>query len=316
MMSRRLLIGAGMSVGIVALLFLLSSLFLTPMRTAQPISALTADYAAAPPQPGALAIAATAAPVMVSGETEMLRQDGVAAQERLIVRNANLSLTLDDPAAKIEQIETLAVEMGGWVVSTNLSTSGVGDQQRVTSANISIRVESSRLDEALDRIKTGVGTVNSEAVTGEDVTAQYVDVRSRVANLEAAETQLQAIMEDARRTEDVLAVFDQLTRIRGDIESLRGQMQYFEQASSFSAIQVQLIATPVTPPVEVGGWRPLDAVSGAAQALVNVLQGSVNIVIYLIVFVLPLVLLVGLPIWVIMRVVRRRNQTRTVAPQA
>jgi hypothetical protein len=280
------------------------------------MSALTGDYATAPPQPGALAIAATAASVMASGETEMLRQDGVETQERLIVRNANLSLTLDDPAAKIEEIEALAVEMGGWVVSAHLSTSGTGDQQRVTSANISIRVESAWLDEALDRIKTGVGTVNSEAVTGEDVTAEYVDVRSRVANLEAAETQLQAIMEDARRTEDVLAVFDQLTRIRGEIESLRGQMQYFEQASSFSAIQVQLYATPVTPPVEVGSWRPLDAVSGAAQALVNVLQGGVNIVIYVVVFVLPLVLLIALPIWVIMRFVRRRRSgVQTIASQ-
>ncbi len=272
------------------------------------VNPLDTDYAAVPPQPGAVA--------MASGESEMLRQDVADTQERLIVRSANLSLTLDDPAAKIEQIEALAVEMGGWVVSANLSTSGTGEQQRVSSASISIRVESARLDEALDRIKAGVGTVNSEAVTGEDVTSQYVDVRSRVANLEAAEQQLQAIMEDARRTEDVLAVFDQLTRIRGEIESLRGQMQYFEQASSFSAIQVQLIATPVTPPIEVGGWRPLDAVSGAAQALVDVLQGGVNIIIYLVVFILPLLLLVGLPIWLIGRFLRgRRNNGRAVAPQ-
>jgi hypothetical protein len=237
----------------------------------------------------------------------------IDTQERLIVRNASLNLTLADPAAKIDEIEALAAELGGWVVSANLNTSGMGDEQRVTSANINIRVEAARLDEALDRIKTGVDVVNAESVTGEDVTAQYVDMRSRVANLEAAEQQLQTILEGARRTEDVLAVFDQLTRIRGEIESLRGQMQYFEQASSFSAIQVQLIATPITPPIEVGGWRPLDTVSGAAQALVNVLQGGANLLIILTVFALPLLLIVGLPLWFIVRTLRRRAGRRTAA---
>lgn len=291
--------------GFALLVLVVATLIALSVQSSPLPSARLDGVVAEMPRNGAYEPAAPPAPGGGSGG-DFAREE-VPADERMIVRNASLSLTVDDPAAKIAEIEALAAAYGGWVVSANISTSGSGDQQRASSASISIRVESARLSEALAQIKEGAGRVDAESVTGEDVTAQYIDVRSRLTNLEAAERQLQTILEEARRTEDVLAVFEQLTRLRGEIESMRGQMQYYERASTYSAIQVQLYATPVTPPVEVGGWRPLDTAARAAQALVDVVQGAVNVLIFVAVFTLPLLLIVGLPAWMIRRGLRRRR---------
>jgi hypothetical protein len=152
-------------------------------------------------------------------------------QDRLVIRNATLTLVVDDPDAKLQEISALAEEFGGWVVSANAYRSGTGEEARVTSASINIRVVADRLDEALNRIKDGVQSVEYENVTGQDVTQQYVDLNSQLVNLQAAEEQLQEIMDSARRTEDVLSVYNQLVSIRGQIEQIRGQMQYFEQSA-------------------------------------------------------------------------------------
>ena len=47
-------------------------------------------------------------------------------------------------------------------------------------------------------------------------------------------------MDSANRTEDVLNVFDQLTRVRGEIEVIKGQIQYFEESARLSADQCRI----------------------------------------------------------------------------
>jgi hypothetical protein len=230
-------------------------------------------------------------------------------QDRLVIRSASLSITIDDVPARMNLINALATELGGWVVSANSSTTVVNGEPRVTSGTMAIRVLAEQFDAALTHIKSEVERVNSETITGEDVTGQYVDMASRVRNLEAAETQLSEILEGAETAEDIMQIFNELTRIRGEIETIRGQMQYFEQAAAHSLINISLSATPIevqVEPVEVAGWRPLETVRDAAQLLVNVLQGLINIVIFAGVFILPLLLVVAIPAWFIRRWLRRR----------
>lgn len=230
-------------------------------------------------------------------------------QDRLVIRNATLTLVVDDPDIKLREISALADEFGGWVVSANAYRSGRGEESRVTSASITIRVVADRLDEALEHIKAGVQSVEYENVTGQDVTQQYVDLNSSLTNLRAAEEQLQEIMDSARRTEDVLNVYNQLVNIRGQIEQIQGQIQYFEESAAYSSIQVSLTPTPITQPIEIAGWRPQETARDAFQAFINLLQGIADIGIVVVVFGLPALLVFGLPAWLIYRRYRRSRRT-------
>ena len=73
--------------------------------------------------------------------------------------------------------------------------------------------------------------------TGQDVTDQYVDMQSRLTAKEAAADQLTKIMQNATKTEDVLAVYTQLQQIDSDIEVLKGQIKYTEQSAALSVHQ-------------------------------------------------------------------------------
>lgn len=231
--------------------------------------------------------------------------------ERIVIMNASLELVVDAPDESMENISRLAEEMGGFVVSANLFKTRTSDGQEVPQASITIRVPAERLEEALSRIEAESDRLPlSKNVQSQDITSEYTDLQSRLKNLEAAEAQLLEIMESANRTEDVLNVFDQLTRVRGEIEVTKGQMQYYEESARLSAISVELIPNEVVQPITIGGWEPVGVIKDALQSLIGALQGLVNVLIWITLFVLPILIIVGIPLYIIIRVIRSWRRRR------
>lgn len=240
----------------------------------------------------------------------------VSSGERIVIMNAGLELVVDAPDESMENISRMADEMGGFVVNANLYKTRTSDGQEVPRASITIRVPAERLDEALARIEAESDRLPlSKNVQSQDITSEYTDLQSRLKNLEAAEAQLVEIMESANRTEDVLNVFDQLTRVRGEIEVIKGQIQYFEESVRLSAISVELIPNEAVQPLTIGGWEPVGVIKDALQTLISALQGLVNVLIWMALFILPIVIIVGVPLYFIIRGIRnwrRRRKQREV----
>ncbi|MBI5668314.1 MAG: DUF4349 domain-containing protein [Chloroflexi bacterium] len=226
--------------------------------------------------------------------------------KRIILKTANLSIVVDDPTATLSRITVLAEEMGGWVVSSQTSRVALASGGEVQRGTITVRVPAERLDEALASIKSGVVSVNSENVAGQDVTQDYTDLTSRLTNLEAAEKQLRTIMDNAQTTQDVLTVYNELVRVRGEIETTRGRIQYYDQAAAFSAITVEVIPTAIEAPIQIAGWSPGRTAEQALAALINTLRVLADVLITVVIVGVPLALIIGLPLGLMFRALRRR----------
>lgn len=246
--------------------------------------------------------------------------DIAASQERMITMTVDLTIVVADPQAKMDAINALAKSLGGYLISMNMSQVYTQSGDTAPQGNISIRVPSGQLDNALSQIKADTVDVTSENRAGQDVTSQYVDLQSQLTNLQKAESDLQQIMDEAKnnpgndsttKTQDVLNVYNQIVSIRGQIEQIQGQMKYLEETTATSAINVSLVAEDTIKPIEIGGWKPQGVARDAVQALVKFMQGFVNFVIYLVLLVLPIVIVVFGPLaliaWAIVAIVRRRR---------
>ncbi|MEA3351009.1 MAG: DUF4349 domain-containing protein [Chloroflexota bacterium] len=262
----------------------------------------------------ALEMEASSAP---EAGTQNVADSTTSAQiERMVIKNATLSIVVADPTQTLEKIMSMADEMGGFVVTSNLWQTTLSGGMTVPQASVTIRVPSERLDEALERIKTGAGTVRSENVSGKDVTREYTDLQSRLRNLEAAEAQLTEIMADAYNTEDVLQVYNNLVDVREQIEVIKGQMQYYQQAAALSSISVDIVADEADQPIQIGGWQPVGVAKDAIEALVHALQGLINAAIWIVIFVLPVLVLIAIPLWLIWRGIRWLFRRRKKKKQA
>lgn len=243
-----------------------------------------------------------------------------SASDRIVIKNGHLEIVVEKPEESLDRISQLAEEFGGYVVNANLYQSILEDGQEVPRGSITIRVLAEKLDEAIARIESESDRLPlSKTIDSQDVTSEYTDLESRLRNLEAAEAQLVEIMDNANRTEDVLAVYSQLTQVREQIEVIKGQMKYYEESARLSSISVELIANQAVQPINIGGWEPVGVVKDAIQALIRGLQIVVNVAIWLILFILPILLVIVLPIYLIVRGViswRRRRKSKKASTES
>jgi hypothetical protein len=262
-----------------------------------------------------------AAPTMVAYDAANAvdASGNTITQERLVIQNAELALVVKDPQAKMNEIGAMANRLGGFVVSSNIYETYTVNNVKVPEASITIRIPAEELDKALEEIKTGVVEIQSESRSGQDVTDQYVDLQSRLKARQAAETQLLKMLEQSQNAEDTLAIFNTLTQIQSEIEVLKGQIQYYEQAAALSAISIRLIAEETIQPLQIAGWQPQGEARDAVQALINFFQNFVNFLIWLIIFIIPvgavIIALLAL-LWRLLRWFWRRVFPKKTPPPA
>jgi hypothetical protein len=254
------------------------------------------------------------------GGVPSIAQDQAAVEQRIVLMNADLSIVVVNPGSAMNTIAKMANDMGGFVVNSQLTKVQTPNGNEVPQATITVRVPAEKLTTAMDQIKALVkdsqNDVLSEYVTGQDVTKEYTDLKSQLLNLQQAEQQLQKIMDSAIKTQDVLDVYNQLVQVRQQIDVLQGQIQYYDQASRLSAISVTIQAQEAVAPLTVGGWQPVGTARNALQALVNSLKFLANAGIWIIIYILPMLIALALPIWVFVIIVRaiiRRNKKRKAA---
>ena len=197
-------------------------------------------------------IAPTPAPAAMAAADEYLAgsnglaqiQSNAVAQQRIIVHTATMTLVVDHIQRSIDQIAGIAAERGGWVVSS--------ERDQKHSGAISIRVPSEHLGPVVQRLRDLAGKVESEVITSQDVTDEYVDLQSRLVNERHTETALLNILEQADKVEDALRVQQELTAVQENIERLRGRIKFLEETSAFSLVTVTLTLAAGTMTVDAG----------------------------------------------------------------
>lgn len=225
-----------------------------------------------------------------------------AAQERLIVRTGQIGIVAADTEAAMSEIARLAEAFGGWVVSSNMFEYGEGGKR----GTITVRVPAERFDELVAGVKETAVSVPRESTESQDVTDEYVDLSSRLANLEATADRVRAFLDEARNVEEALDVNRELSRLEEQIEVIKGRMQYLSQSAAYSTLSIDITPDALGQPLAVGGWQPQGTARAAIEALVTTLQGLANLAIWLLIFIVPLAILVAVPIWWFVRTVRRR----------
>ncbi len=219
--------------------------------------------------------------------------------KRIVIQNADLSIVVADVQVRMKDIQVMADKMGGFVVSSNLYQRNANNNVPVPEAQITIRVPVEKLEDALTQIKKDVVEVRNETRTGQDVTAEYVDLQSRLKNYEAAEAQLEKILETATETQDVVSIFNQLVYYREQIELVKGQIKYYDEAAALSAISVSIVAEATIQPLVIGKWEPKGVALEAVQDLIDFLKGFVEFLIRFVIYTLPVWIMIGVPLYLV-----------------
>jgi hypothetical protein len=250
--------------------------------------------------------AASAAPA-APNEPGTPDQVGNLVDDAKIVRTGSMEIEVADvPAALLTARDGIRA-MGGYIGAS--ATETIDDRP---IANNTYRVPVDRWEDALDLMRGIAGDarkVLNERTQAVEVTGAIVDLEARIRNLRASEVALQEISSRAARVTDVLEVQAQLTSVRGQIEQLTAQLTQLDDQASYATLDVTFSTPVVAVQVAAERWEPAVVVDEATASLVDILQALTTAGIWFAIVWLPLLIVLGIFVFVVVTILRRLGFT-------
>ena len=152
-----------------------------------------------------------------------------------IIYTANLSLESKDYDTARAALDAALNDAGGYLESSS-EYSDVGSSR---SVNLTFRVPEENYQSFLDAVAQA-GNVTYKSQQADDVTTQYMDVETRLANLEAQRTRLQELQAQADNLSDLLQIETSLTDVQSQIESWQSQLDWYSNQVQQCTVYVNL----------------------------------------------------------------------------
>ncbi len=198
-----------------------------------------------------------------------------------VIKTASVDIGLDGAGVTgaVQEAAQIAGRLGGYVASTTIAGTGAGH------ATVVLRVASDRFEQALADLK-GLGDVEAETVSGEDVSQEFIDLQARLRNWQSQEAVLLRLMDRSRSVSDTIRVQGELSRVQLEIERLRGRLDYLEDQTALGTITATFSGAGTAPDDPSTLARAWERAAEAALAVVSAVIVGAG-------FVLPLAVLAG-----------------------
>ena len=203
------------------------------------------------PEAATYSLDAGATDRMNVGTDVLSENDAAAAEDRQastspkIIYTANLTLESKDYDTARAALDAALNDAGGYLESSS-EYSDVGSSR---SVNLTFRVPEENYQSFLDAVAQA-GNVTYKSQQADDVTIQYMDVETRLANLEAQRTRLQELQAQADNLSDLLQIETSLTDVQSQIESWQSQLDWYSNQVQQCTVYVNLS--------EVQNYTPTD----------------------------------------------------------
>ncbi len=215
------------------------------------------------------------------GGISLAEQQGIAPRRtRMIIKDGQIGLMVDDTQKALDSVGQMTASIGGYIIEQNAYTlDGYG------YVTMQIGVPVSEFERAMVALRK-LGTVTQDGASGTDVTDEFVDLGSRLENLEIKRERLRTFMADAKKVEDILKIEAQLSEVEEEMAIIQGRINFLKDRSSFSTISIQLDPIILTPTPTVAPnptpevWRPADTAIVASSQLRTTMQNTADAVIY------------------------------------
>jgi hypothetical protein len=235
-----------------------------------------------------------------NGATAQLIQLASAVPRRIIY-NATVDLVAPNFSRSQRDLLALIAKHGGYLAETNIGAAPGTPRQ----GSWKIRVPEPQFTAFMTAV-TELGELQTTRTDSQDVTAEFTDLQARISNKAVEERRLIAhLQRSTAKLAEILQVERELSRVRGEIEQMQGRLRLLANQSALATVTVTLR--------EVKGYvapQPTTFNSEIARTFAASLGGLQELGKGLVLFFvsllpwLPLILLVGIPVW---RFARRQN---------
>ncbi|PID52496.1 MAG: hypothetical protein CR972_01670 [Candidatus Moraniibacteriota bacterium] len=210
--------------------------------------------------------------------------------DQKVIKTGEITMHVNSIAQAIADIKAIALSHDGNEVASNFSKNSGAKQGFIV-----IKVPVNQYGETFVAIKNIAPLVTHESSHAQDVTAQFIDLKSRIENKKEHENRLRTFFHKADDVDELIQVERELARVRTEIEQMEGQLKYLTDQTQYSTIHVTLLEDENI--VISEDWRPMQVIKDSFNTLIKKSTNLFNAVIRFTITSLPFIILIIIAGW-------------------
>ncbi len=162
--------------------------------------------------------------------------------ERKLTKEAFLKWGTSDIDKTHQHITALVKKNQGYISDDHQTR----DEYQISS-NMEIRIPAVQFDSFISAIESEEGRLDEKNIKVLDVTEEFIDVTARLKTKKELEQHYLELLKQTRNIEEVMQVEQQLSQVRGEIESVEGRLRYLNSRIDLSVLTVEFYETTSAP---------------------------------------------------------------------
>ncbi|MBO4899964.1 MAG: DUF4349 domain-containing protein [Lachnospiraceae bacterium] len=239
---------------------------------------------------------------METGAEDVEVTEGGAQSKRKLIRTVNLDVETYDFDTITAGIAGRVSALGGYIETSSVDGSNNSTRR---SATYTLRIPAANADSFIATVGAN-SNITHQSESMEDVTLQYVDIKSRKESLQVEYDRLEELLKDADGIEELIYIEERLSEVRYEIESIEAQLRSYDNLVDYTTIylyisEVQTYTEPEPVDYSVGAR----IARGLKEAFENIVEFLGDLLVFIVValpYLLVIAILVVL-IWLIIKLI-------------
>lgn len=180
------------------------------------------------------------------------REGSLVNQEsRKLIRDGSAQVQTKEFDKFVTELEKTVKALGGYTESSDIQNNSYSDYSN-RFADFTVRVPAEKFDEFFEKVGS-LATLTNKTSSVRDITADYIDVESRIKALETEQKSLLSILERATKISDIIEVQSRLTDVNAQLDSYKSKLRSFDNLVAYSTIvlnvqEVERVREEITKP--------------------------------------------------------------------
>ncbi|MCJ7688165.1 MAG: DUF4349 domain-containing protein, partial [Clostridiaceae bacterium] len=172
-----------------------------------------------------------------------------------IIRNGSIQMETLSFDETVKQILSKTSSIGAYVQSSNVSGKSIESKSSEENrrGEFILRIPKDKFDSFILDIGN-LGSITDQQISTEDITSVYFDTQAHLKSLTIQEERLLELLKKTGELKDIIALENELSRVRYEIENLTGSLKKWDNLVEFSTLNIQIseVHTIKENPVSLG----------------------------------------------------------------
>ncbi len=153
--------------------------------------------------------------------------------DRKIIKDGNIRFETESVKETSELIRTTVTELAGYISNENIY-----DYKDRIEYTVVVRIPENNFDRLVDIISSSAEKIESKNINSLDVTEEFIDVEARIKTKKELEIRYKEILKQASRVDEILNIEREIGKLRSEIESLEGRLNYLKNRVALSSLTI------------------------------------------------------------------------------